>query len=41
MIKEIIISNKLANTILEMLDEYALEKLDKQNELTFSSKNAI
>lgn len=36
--KEIIISNKLANTILEMLDEYALEKLDKQNELTFSSK---
>ncbi|MEB6332679.1 cell wall metabolism sensor histidine kinase WalK [Staphylococcus pseudoxylosus] len=36
--KEIIISNKLANTILQMLDEYALEKLDEQNELTFSSK---
>lgn len=36
--KEIIISNKLANTTLKMLDEYALEKLDEQNELTFSSK---
>lgn len=36
--KEIIISNKMANTTLQMLDDFALEKLDEQNELTFKNK---
>lgn len=36
--KEIIISNKMANTTLKMLDDFALEKLDEQNELTFKNK---
>ncbi|SCT03642.1 ATP-binding protein [Staphylococcus caeli] len=36
--KEIIISNKVANTTLQMLDEQDLEKLDAQNELTFKNK---
>lgn len=36
--KEIIISNKMANTTLQMLDHVALEKLDEQNELTFKNK---
>lgn len=36
--KEIIISNKVANTTLQMLDHHALDKLDAQNELTFKNK---
>ncbi|WP_436860001.1 ATP-binding protein [Staphylococcus caeli] len=36
--KEIIISNKVANTTLQMLDHHALDKLDSQNELTFKNK---
>lgn len=28
----------MANTTLQMLDDFALEKLDEQNELTFKNK---
>ncbi|WP_081289095.1 ATP-binding protein [Staphylococcus equorum] len=36
--KEIIISNKMAQNTLQILDEHELKKLDKQNERTFKNK---
>ena len=36
--QEIIISNKMAQNILKILDAHDLDKLDRQNELTFKSK---
>lgn len=36
--KDIIISNKMAQNILKILDKHDLEKLDRQNELTFKTK---
>lgn len=39
--QEIIISNKMAQNILKILDAHDLDKLDRQNELTFKSKNTI
>ncbi|HLR19655.1 MAG TPA: ATP-binding protein [Staphylococcus sp.] len=36
--KEIIISNTMAQNTLQILDDYELQKLDKQNELTFKTK---
>src|SRR5699024_11531101 len=36
--QEIIISNKMAQNILKILDAHDLDKLDSQNELTFKFK---
>ncbi|MBU7216177.1 HAMP domain-containing protein [Staphylococcus gallinarum] len=37
--KEVILSNQMAQNTLQLLDEYSLEKLDEQTELTFKNKH--